>query len=208
MGDPVITPMLIGAGVGALGGVVTGNNPLKTAALGATIGGTGGAAGAWGGGQAAVAKGAGSSIIPQSAGAFEASMGLPNSALIASGAPMASAFPMGANAGMTAGASGNLVNQDSFIGAGTPFETYTGGEGLFSNAMGNIGSSIEDIKPYFNVQNLQGAAMVANQFQPRPMPSSSGGGISRGQAPAPALGGNIQTLLAKMPERKRISLLV
>ena len=197
MGDPVITPMLIGAGVGALGGVVTGNNPLKTAALGATIGGTGGAAGAWGGGQAAVAKGAGSSIIPQSAGAFEASMGLPQTTAAIESAGM-----------VMNPATGTLLNPEYYAGAQSPLATYTGGEGLFSNAMGNIGSSIEDIKPYFNVQNLQGAAMVANQFQPRPMPSSSGGRITQGQAPAPALGGNIQTLLARMPERKRISLLV
>jgi hypothetical protein len=52
MSDP-ITAMAIGAGVGALGGAATGNNPFKTALLGASLGaggaglmGTGAAGGA------------------------------------------------------------------------------------------------------------------------------------------------------------------
>jgi hypothetical protein len=58
------TPLLIGAGVGALGGLLTGNDPLKTAALGAAVGGTGGAAGAWGGGQAAAAGTTAGAAVP------------------------------------------------------------------------------------------------------------------------------------------------
>ena len=51
-------PLLIGAGVGALGGLLTGKDPLTGAAMGAAMGGAGsalGSAGAWTGGSASVA---------------------------------------------------------------------------------------------------------------------------------------------------------
>lgn len=90
MADPIVTPMLVGAGVGALGGLITGRDPLKSAALGGVLGAGGSAVGAWGSGQAA-ATGA-SSIAPTTASAFESSMGLPSSAFIQSGGDIGTAL--------------------------------------------------------------------------------------------------------------------
>ena len=59
----------MGAGLGALGGLLTGNDPIKGAALGGATGGLLGGlpAGAWGGGSAGVAGG---STSPLSAGSL------------------------------------------------------------------------------------------------------------------------------------------
>lgn len=69
------------------------------------------------------------------------------------------------------------------------------------------GSSLfDDLKPYFNVRDLTGAAQVAAQYQQRPqMPTAPAGGVSRGQAPQ---GTDVMALLQtiKQPERRRISL--
>lgn len=178
----MLMPMLIGAGVGAVGGAVTGTNPLKTALLGAALGtgygalGGGAAAGA---GATAGATAAGGAAIPTTAAEFEAAMGLPSSALIEAGAPFMTTMPTGAAMGLTAGSAGNLVNPSYFIGAGTPIETYTGGEGLLSNAVGSLKNKIPD---YITPQNLMGVSDIVSKYQTKPLQvSGSGGGIIKNQ---------------------------
>lgn len=72
---------------------------------------------------------------------------------------------------------------------------------------GGMFDGIDKIKPYFNVQNLMAADKLSQRFQPKPISAGSGGRVNEGKPPSPSLGGNIQTLLAKVPERRRISLL-
>lgn len=87
--------MLIGAGTGALGGLLTGKDPFKGAAIGAA---TGGLLGGIEAGAMNLSTGSipSASVVPDlsSASAFEASMGLPSSALISAGAPIGTTFPL------------------------------------------------------------------------------------------------------------------
>lgn len=181
-------PMMIGAGVGgglnllrgkSLGGI------LQGAALGGAGGAlTGGIGSAFGGATGGTAGGAASGVAPATAAEFEAAMGLPSSALVGAGAPLASAMPTGA--GMVFNPStGTYLNPEYYVGASTPMATFTGGEGVLSNAMGNIGASIpQSVKDYATPQNLLGVAQLATD-QPRQAPLQNiGGQISRGQAPS------------------------
>jgi hypothetical protein len=217
MGLP-IAPILIGAGVGALGGAVTGNNPFKTALLGAALG-TG--AGALGAGSAATTAGTAASagttgaasLAPTTASAFEASMGLPSSALLEAGAPLASAFPTGAGMGLTQTAGGTLINPEYYSNI-LGNQVYTGGEGLFSNAIGQMTPSLEDLKKYATIDNLNGAAGIMSKFQPTPRSPAPQGRVSQGQALQGGLGqGGVEGLLSELEkqrqtQRQPISLLV
>jgi hypothetical protein len=124
------TPLLIGAGVGALGGLLTGKDPIKTAALGAAIGGTGGAAGAWGGGQAAAAgTTTGLGTGGYAAGANPAAFLAPTGQEIG----MANAFNMATNAPINVAASavptsGSIMGEiggANLVGAGLPANVTT-----------------------------------------------------------------------------------
>lgn len=149
-------------------------------------------------------------------GDVAASSALNNTAL--AGSNLASGVGAGTGIGGSAGTGIQLANAGQGMFGFDPVSAAQGGAGISNLGQYATGSGTDimaaapsmwdKVSPYMNIQNLQGATMVANQFKPRPMPSNSGGRITQGQAPAPALGGNIQTLLAKMPERKRISLLV
>lgn len=92
---PLLKPLLIGAGTGALGGLLTGKDPLKGAAIGAA---TGGLLGGIEAGAMNLSTGSipSVSVVPDlsSAAAFEASMGLPSSQLISAGAPIGTTFPL------------------------------------------------------------------------------------------------------------------
>lgn len=216
-------PVLIGAGLGALGGAVTGKNPFKTALMGAALGGGAGALGIGAGAGAAGAEGAaaagatsagaaGAAAAPTTAAEFEASMGLPNSFLIENGAPLSSAMPLGTANGFVQGASGNLINPNYYSNI-LGNQVYKGGEGLMSNMMGNMSSSLEDLKPYANIQNLSGVKNLADQFTPKPtvlQPVS--GHISEGKLPQGGLGqGGVEGLLSELKRQKQrqpISLLV
>lgn len=59
----MLVPAMIGAGIGAAGGLITRQNPFKTALLGGALGGAGGAAGLFGGGTAGGATAAGGSNL-------------------------------------------------------------------------------------------------------------------------------------------------
>jgi len=99
---------------------------------------------------------------------------------------------------MVAGASGNLVNPEYFVGAGTPFQTFTGGEGVLSNAFQNFSSNLPD---YVTPDNVVGAANILSQSQPQqmPMPTSSAS-VSRGSQRQ----GNIDYGMAQPIKRRGI----
>jgi hypothetical protein len=69
----LLVPAMIGAGVGAAGGALTGNNPFKTALLGAGLG--AGGAGLFGGAAGAGAGGAAATGAAGSAGTFAPALG-------------------------------------------------------------------------------------------------------------------------------------
>lgn len=184
-------PLLWGAGLGALGGLLTGQDPLKGAAIGGATGGLLGGlpAGAWGGGSAQALSttpaGVGVNLAPASMA--DASLSL---------APVVnSAVPTSIGIDLAAAPAGaGISNLGQYAtGAGT-------------NIMAATPTMFDEIKPYLNVRDLTGAAMVGAQYQQRPqLPTAPSGGVSRGQAPQ---GTDVMALLQtiKQPEKKRISL--
>ena len=184
--------ILIGAGIGALGSALFGQNPIKGAALGGVTGGLLGGlpAGAWGGGQAAAL-----STTPASMGISLAPAAVSDASLalapeIVSTAPTAYGIDLAA----------------SPVGTGiTDLGAYATGTG--TNIMARTPSLLDKISPYANVQNLSGAANIYEKFnQPTRMPSPQGGNVSRGQAPE---GNGVMDLIKaiRQPERRHISLL-
>lgn len=205
-------PLLIGAGIGALGGLLTGKDPLKGALVGGASGGLLGGlpAGAWSGGAANVA-GTGSAIAssaptamgvnlaPATIGAIEAPISYSLAPEVAKGAgvnlvnaPMADlsyAFnPIAQGAGM--GSINNLAQYSTGVG---------------TDLMADNTSMFDKISPYLDVRDLSGAA-IKSQFQPRQQQMQAPSGqVTRGQAPQ---GTDVMALLKsiKQPERRRISL--
>lgn len=164
MGLGIPEMMAIGGGIGLLSG------GLKGGLQGAALGGLGG----YGLDKlkgASFLQNSAAQAIPQSAAAFESSMGLPSSAFYAAGGQGMTGANTLASMGMVPGAAGNMVDASSYLGAGMPWQTYKGGEGLLSNAYSNV-------KEYITPQNLMGVANVLSSMQPpqqtaAPSPSSS-----------------------------------
>ena len=203
-------PLLIGAGVGALGGLLTGRDPLKGALVGgATSGLLGGLpAGAWSGGAAEATKSAGlSSIDPMSGvGAF-----LENAPVSQSAGYLGSTGELGANMGLvnplaSASTFGNIAT-DPLTGEVLASSVPNMGAQAFTQQPSMFDALSEKVSPYLNVRDLSGAAQVASQFQPRPQQMQAPSGqVTRGQAPQ---GTDVMALLQsiKQPERRRITLL-
>lgn len=109
---------------------------------------------------------------PTSAGAFEAAMGLPQTT---------SAIE---SAGMVFNPStGTFLNPEYYAGATTPLATYTGGEGLLSNAMGNIGDKFSGLGDNLTPQNLLGVSSLLNNMNNTPRPVASGANTITGTPP-------------------------
>ena len=211
-------PMMIGAAVGGgtkllqgkgIGGI------LKGAALGGALGGaTGGLMG--GAGTAATAgtassqgasgllgatgaAGTSASLAPSIAeGAvaantmipYSAEIGMANSFNPITGAPIATeassfAPAMFSNAPME----GGMAALNSGVPAAGTFDTMFGNVKDFANKYGTI-------------DNLAGAAQVANMYQPTPMQSAPSGRIEVGQAPTGAIYDELRKLGYAMPKRK------
>ena len=200
-----LAPILWGAGIGALSSMAFGKDPIKGAVLG---GATGGLldkfpAGAWTGGSA------------QAASTAPTSMGV-NLAPVAADAPISYALApeiaQGAGVNLTnavpsvtdAAYAFNPVAQGAGMGSINNLAQYSTGAGY--DLMANNPSMFDELRPYLNVRDLSGAAQVASQFQPRPLPTPQGGQETRGQAPQ---GTDVMALLQtiKQPERRRITLL-
>jgi len=189
-------PMLIGAGTGALGGLLTGKDPLKGALMGGVTGGLLGsvapAIGAAGvGGGAATATSAGATGL---VGAGNATLGSGIGAgLGAASAPLASIDPMSGVGAFTDSVSPMASNIPN-MGA----EAFTQQPSMFE-------SFYDTVSPYVDIRDI-GSAALQSQFQDRPMPSPQSGQITRGQAPQ---GNDVMALLQtmKLPDRRRITLL-
>jgi hypothetical protein len=65
-------------------------------------------------------------------------------------------------------------------------------------------SIFDRLSKYATVDNLKGAAMVANQYQPRPMSPAPQGRITQGQAPQGGIGGSgVEGLLSEIMKRQQ-----
>ncbi len=82
-----------------------------------------------------------------------------------------------------AGADGVFRNAEYFSNIlGMP--TYTGGEGLLSNAIGNIGDKFSGLSEYATPQNLLGVSALLSNMNEMPRPvAASGGGMQGGTPP-------------------------
>jgi len=158
-------PVLAGLGVHAGKVGLTGKNPLDNAAQAGLIGGLSG--------------GLLNNTIP--------------GAEVASGATdVASAIPGSIeSAGMT-NVGGTFYNPDYFVGESLGVPTYTGGQGLLSNATDEVKSMFGNLTP----ENLSGVASLLGEQrdtgQYRQM-SGTGGGVKQGSG---------QGLSAQMPQAK------
>lgn len=207
-------PVLIGAGVGALGSTLMGGSPFKGALLGGGLGaGYGGVQNLINGGtfmegafpfMAETTKPAALSTIAQGGGAtmpaFEAPIGAFNT------------FDMATNA-VTNPANLAAVSADY-----APAIMSAAGQGGLQAAatsvpllqkLGYTWDEIKQMMPELNAQNVIGGMNIAQKYMQRPpLPQAQGGGVKQGNPPS---GDAIQKLIASSKveqPRKRISLLV
>tara|TARA_B110000908_G_C10222521_1_gene436121 strand:- start:1175 stop:1810 length:636 start_codon:yes stop_codon:yes gene_type:complete len=206
-------PLLIGAGVGALGGLLTGKDPLSGAAMGAAMGGAGsalGSAGAWTGGSASVAGTQGAAGLTSAA--------MPSLAPQMASSGMGTAASMGSNYMPSYMPEMGMANSFD-VASGMPMATQGFEQTMYDNPLlstsaeqGGMAapeaSMFDSISPYLNIDNLQGASSVYDKFsqEPQRMAQAPAGGMSAGKAPQ---GADIQALIAGIQpiQRKRISLL-
>lgn len=219
-----LAPMLYGAGIGALGGLLTGNDPLKTALLGAAGGGIGSAAGFFGGaaGSGVAGANAGASAlgsIGNSAGTFGTTLAssTPNilstsltptlATLEGAGAATSPLFGYGANAispAMSAAESA-LIPTAAEIGAGFGADTIAS---MASPSM------FSELSKYATVDNLLGAGNIMSKYQPTQRSPAPQGRLTEGKLPQGGLGqGGVEGLLAELEkqrqyQRQPVSLLV
>ena len=163
-------PALIGAGIGGGLGLLKGQGVgglLKGAALG-------GAGGALGGGVSNLMS-TGSLMGANTAGAAATAGNAASSAI--PGTIESSGLVFNPS-------TGTYLNPEYYAGASSPLATYTGGEGLFSNAMSNIGSSMpQTIKDYATPQNLLGVAQLSQDNKAPMQMHPVSGNVSRGNIP-------------------------
>lgn len=93
---------------------------------------------------------------------------------------------------------GTWLNPEFYAGTSTPLATYTGGQGLLSNATGNLIGSIPD---YVTPKNVLGAANILSSLQPQqaPLQSPSGGMVRPG-----SIGTVNYGMASSIPVRKRV----
>ena len=157
-------PVLIGAGLGALGSAVTGQSPIKGALLGGAGGGLMGGASSLLGGSAL-----GASTVPAS------SVG---KAVLAN-----SIDDMGM---MFNPATGTYLNPANYMAASSPLPVFTGGQGVFSNAMDVATNAIPDVlSKNLTPSNLIGVSNLLANLDQRPQMGASPISLSArpGQAP-------------------------
>ena len=162
----LLVPAMIGGGIGALGGAVTGGNPFKTALLGAGLG--AGGAGLFGG-----AAGAGAAAGTAGTGAGAGLIG---------GANLSTAGGLGIGSGATGGLGGlgNFLSSIKGVET-TPVSFGTGGyaSGIGGQAIGGMGTlpgqSLEEILGYTipkqNLADITSPEAIANNAFPKFQPS-------------------------------------
>lgn len=218
MADP-ITMAMVGAAVGGGGSLLSGKSlgkSLKNAALGATLGygggtllGAGGAGAAGGTVSGGAASGAGG--LSQGAGGLLGVGGAGTTTSLAvptvaqSIAPEALAGTIESSGMVFNPATGSYLAPEAYLGATSATPLYTGtGSMLDKFTMGaqSLGSDLSARLPNaMSIDNLRGAQMVANQFQPQPMQAAPAGRIEVGQAPSPE--GLAQFMQQYYPQYKR-----
>lgn len=181
-------PMLWGAGIGLGTSLLTKRDPLTGALIGGATGGLLGGQGSLLGdslfktGSVASNAGAGAGAGTAGSGAFEASMGLDKAYNAGSLAGLPGSGVIESTGMALNPATGTYLNPEYYVGAQTPLATYTGGEGLLSNAMGNIGDKIPDVSKYATPQNLMGVGNILSDINATPRIASPGGGVKGGGA--------------------------
>jgi len=211
-------PVLIGAGVGGLTSALRGKNILKGAALGGALGGVGSGVGSLMNGGSFLQgagldgiTGAASDAVSQGAGGL---LGVaPTATTTASLAPtIAQSVVPEALAGTIESsgmvfnpATGSYLAPEAYLGASSATPIYTGTGSLldkFTMGAQSLGSDLSAKLPNaMSIDNLRGAQMVANQFQPQPMQAAPAGRIEVGQAPSPE--GFAQFMQQYYPQYKR-----
>jgi hypothetical protein len=180
---PLIKPMLIGAGTGALGGLLTGRDPLRSALVGGATGGL-------------------LSSIP----AFGAG-GVGATGATATSAKLASIDPMSGVGAFTDGAAAlGSTALDPVTGQILASQMPNAGVGAFTQQPSMFDSLSETLSPYFNARDMGSVALQSLAQPQQQMPQAPAGGVTRGQAPQAQ---DVMALLAsiKQPERRRISLM-
>lgn len=210
----LLEPMLIGAGVGALGSLITGGSPLKGAAIGGALGGGGAAIkgmmpSSFGLTGAKVAESAKASTLGGNMLApTMPEIGMANSFNMATNSPMVAgmkALPAGAEVGMAN--SFDLANKYTAPVASTTsplmFSNAPSAGGMLAKNSAEVMPGGFNYKDYLTPQNMMGAASVISQGSaPQPQVQAQGGGVSKGQAPSmDAIASLLST--AKIPQRQK-----
>lgn len=192
-------PVLIGAGVGALGSTLMGGSPFKGALMG------GGLGAGYGGLQSMINGGSFMSGAFPSLASSAGGTGIQLAPAVADGT--LSLVPVASNVG-----TGIQLSQVPIYGSGAGFgitdlANYATGTG--TNLVNPTKSLLSEISPYLSANNVIGGANVASNFmQRRPIPQAPAGGVSRGSPPpAEAVQQLIAQVQAQQP-RRRLSLLV
>jgi hypothetical protein len=162
----LLVPAMIGGGIGALGGAVTGNNPFKTALLGAGLG--AGGAGLFGGAAGAGASGAAATGAAGSAGTFAPAIGTVAPSML--GTPMLNASLL------TPGAMAGLGATPSVYG-GLGASSLLDQTGAF--LANNIGNPLTNMSTMDKI-NLGAKGFDALNQQPQPMQTPPLMPITRG----------------------------
>jgi hypothetical protein len=216
MADPV-TMAMVGAAIGGGGSLLSGKSlgkSLKNAAIGGTLGygggtlmgGAGGLSGAAGSTGTGLSQGAGgllgggaansaSLAVPTLAEGslaantmipYSAEIGMANSFNPITGAPIATEASSFAPAMFSnAPSAGGLTALNSGVAAPSTFAT------MFGN-----------MKDLASIDNLKGAAQVANMYQPTPLQAAPSGSIKVGQAPTGDIYDALRQAGYTMPKRR------
>ena len=219
--------MLIGAGTGALGGLLTGKDPLKGALMGGVTGGLLNAIPTAAFGAGGIGAGAASATSAGATGLVGASNPILGAGLSggigAVSTPLMSTIPTeGVNAFLeptmqTSGIVGSTGELGANMGLINPMTNASNevlasripnmGVDAFTQQPSMFESFYDKVKPYVDVRDLGSTALKSQlQSQQRQVPTSQSGQVSRGQAPQ---ANDVMALLQamKMPERRRISLI-
>jgi hypothetical protein len=191
MSDP-ITMAMVGAAVGGGGSLLSGKSlgkSLKNAAIGGTLGYGGGTLlGSAGAGAATTESAVAGNMLP----AYEAPLGMFNNASMLTGEQLATSPLLTSTAASTAPSmftnavgAGGLSALNSGVAAPATFDTMFG--------------SLKDLA---TLDNLKGAQMVANQFQPTPMQAAPSGSIKVGQAPTGDIYDELRKYGYTLPKRR------
>jgi hypothetical protein len=222
MADPV-TMAMVGAAIGGGGSLLSGKSlgkSLKNAAIGGTLGYGGGAllgsagagaattAGTTAGTGAGLSQGAGGLLGATGAAGSGASLAVPT---IAEGAVAANTMiPYSAEIGMA-----NSFNP--ITGAPIATEASSFAPAMFANAPSAGGltalnsgvaapstfaTMFGNMKDLATIDNLKGAAQVANMYQPTPLQAAPSGSIKVGQAPTGDIYDELRKYGYTLPKRR------